>query len=79
MKIIKIKASDFYEKKNKYIKCNFNSSERSELHESFWLLFESSIKLSNGSPFIRNQINNLSKSELSEREIFLVRYFRVKS
>ena len=47
-------------------------------YESFCLLFESSIKLSNGSPFIRNQIHK-SMSERSEREIFFVRYFRVKS
>ena len=30
MKIIKIKASDFYEKKNKICTCNFTSSEQSE-------------------------------------------------
>ena len=52
MEIIKIKASDLYGKKQIYT-CNSTSSERSERGK---LLFQSSIKLSNGSPFIRNQI-----------------------
>ena len=59
MEIIKIKASDLYEKTT----------------TNFWLLFESSIKLSNGSPFIRNQIYNLSTGE---QEQFFGKVFQCK-
>ena len=52
MEIVKIKASDLYEK----IYIHVIWLKASEVnYESFWLLFEYLVKLSNGSPFIRNQ------------------------